>query len=284
MQKRQSKLTNAILALIHEQRCGETIDQGLLKTVLRSFVSLGLDSTDPGRVSLEVYRDHFEHHFLNSTEQFYEQEANSHLVDDNISEYLKKVSKRLQEEEDRLDMYLHTTTKRLLNAKVDQILIQNQIHRMHSSFDKLLQSDSDDDLKRLYALLSRPGIRNGLEPLRKDFKTFILNKGNAAIKKLLTSPDSTYDKIDPKAYVDTLLSVYQAGAALVSRSFKGEAGFMASLDRACTEFFNRNEAIDASAKSSELVAKHTDLLLRKNSKVAIEGDLEDELNRVVCFE
>jgi len=69
----------------------------------------------------------------------------------------------------------------------------------------------------------------------------------------------------------------------VNRSFKGEAGFVASLDRACREFVNRNAATTTSSRSPELLAKHADALLRKNNKVSEEGDLEGALNRVMVI-
>jgi cullin 1 len=59
-------------------------------------------------------------------------------------------------------------------------------------------------------------------------------------------------------------------------------GFVAALDKACRDFVNRNAATGSSTtKSPELLAKHTDALLRKSNKVAEEGELEDALNQVV---
>jgi cullin 1 len=80
------------------------------------------------------------------------------------------------------------------------------------------------------------------------------------------------------------LEVHQKNSEIVNRSFKGEAGFAASLDKACREFVNRNAATGTSStKSPELIAKHTDMLLRKNNKMAEEDDLESALNRVMIL-
>ena len=109
---------------------------------------------------------------------------------------------------------------------------------------------------------------------------------------------------EPKVYVDALLEVHKKNADTVNRSFKGEAGFVASLDRvraphlhnqtamnsithviqACKEFVNKNGATGIStSKSPELLAKHADALLRKNNKLAEESDLEEALNQVVSI-
>ena len=59
MQKDQ-KLATGVLRLIEKQRNGETIDQTLVKKIVDSFVSLGLDESDTNKQSLDVYKEHFE--------------------------------------------------------------------------------------------------------------------------------------------------------------------------------------------------------------------------------
>ncbi|KAF8808589.1 Cullin repeat-containing protein [Phlegmacium glaucopus] len=59
IQKDNSKLSAATLRLITQQRNGETIDQGLVKKVVDSFVSLGLDNADPNKECLDVYKEQF---------------------------------------------------------------------------------------------------------------------------------------------------------------------------------------------------------------------------------
>jgi hypothetical protein len=47
-------------------------------------------------------------------------------------------------------------------------------------------------------------------------------------------------ELNPKAYMDVLLVVHEKNAATVTRSLKGEAGFAATLDKACRDFVNQN--------------------------------------------
>ncbi|CAK5269764.1 unnamed protein product [Mycena citricolor] len=287
IQKRHNKLVSAVLRLIELQRNGETIDQGLVKKVVDSLVSLGLDESDTNKACLDVYKDHFETPFLEATEAYYKNESESFLAENSVSDYLKKAEERLREEEDRVDRYLNTQTRKPLVLKCEQVLIREHSNLLWDTFQSLLDFDKDEDLQRMYALLAR--IPEGLEPLRKKFEEHVKRAGMAAVAKLVgTNADGTVegnaDAIDPKAYVDALLDVHKKNSETVNRSFKGEAGFVASLDKACREFVNRNAATGASnSKSPELIAKHADLLLRKNNKMAEEEDLEAALNRVMVL-
>ncbi|KXN86112.1 Cullin-1 [Leucoagaricus sp. SymC.cos] len=281
IQKDNAKLTNAVLRLITQQRNGELIDQGLVKKVVDSFVSLGLDNSDPNKECLDVYRDQFENSFLSATETYYKAESEAFLAENSVSDYLKKAEERLREEEARVERYLHAKTRKDLVSKCEHVLIRAHSELMWESFQSLLDFDKDEDLQRMYALLSR--IPEGLEPLRKRFEGHVKQAGLSAISKLVGEGSANVE-VDPKSYVDGLLEVHRKNSDTVRRSFKSEAGFQASLDKACREFVNRNAATGASStKSPELIAKHADMLLRKNNKMAEEDDLEGALNRVMIL-
>ena len=253
-----------------------------MKKVVDSFVSLGLDIADPNKECLDVYKDHFETAFIHATEQYYKQESETFLAENSVPDYLKKAEERIREEENRVERYLHTKTRKDLISNCENVLIRDHGDLMWDSFQTLLDYDKDEDLQRMYALLSR--IPEGLEPLRKRFEAHVKNAGLAAISKLVGDAGANTESLDPKAYVDALLEVHNKNSEIVNRSFKGEAGFAASLDKACREFVNRNAATgQSSTKSPELIAKHADMLLRKNNKMAEEDDLEGALNRVVSL-
>ena len=268
------------MRLIEHQRNGETIDQGLVKKVIDSFVSLGLDESDTNKQSLDVYKEHFEDPFITATEVYYKAESEAFLAENSVSDYLKKAEERLKEEEDRVERYLHTSTRKTLISRCEKVLIRDHSETMWEEFQRLLDFDKDEDLQRMYALLSR--IPEGLEPLRKKFEEHVKRAGLASVAKLVGDEAGGSDALDPKAYVDALLEVHRKNSDTVNRSFKGEAGFVASLDKACREFVNRNTATgNSSTKSPEFLAKHADALLRKTNKVAEEGDLEGALNQAV---
>ncbi|KAF7353317.1 Ubiquitin-protein ligase [Mycena sanguinolenta] len=291
----QPPITAAILRMVAAQRDGAQIDQALVKKVVDSFVSLGLDVTDPNKECLDVYKEQFEAPFLTATEAYYSAEAEAFLNaggtegSGNIPEYLKKAEGRLREEEERVVRYLHAKTRKELVGRCESVLLRAHAPRMWEAFQALLDFDADEDLQRMYALLAR--IPEGLEPLRKKFEAHVKAAGLSAVSALVggegakaAGEDGKAADLDQKAYVDALLAVHEKNAAIVARSFKGEAGFAAALDKACREFVNRNAATGTSAaRSPELLAKHADMLLRKSNKVAGDVDLEGALNQVMIL-
>ncbi|KAJ8072167.1 ubiquitin ligase (cullin) of SCF [Marasmius tenuissimus] len=68
IQQDKNKLVDALLHFIERQRNGEAIDQSLVEV---AFVSLGLDSTDPNKECLDVYKEHFELPLIEATEKYY---------------------------------------------------------------------------------------------------------------------------------------------------------------------------------------------------------------------
>ncbi|KAG0231395.1 hypothetical protein BGW42_006523 [Actinomortierella wolfii] len=273
----QHNVMAAVLQLIERQRNGETVETSLLRNVVESFVALGVDETDPTKSTLDVYRVHFEQPFVSATEVYYKMESERFLSENSVTEYMKKAEARLAEEENRVQMYLHPSTHRPLIQTCENVLVRGHAEIIWDEFQNLLNQDKQEDLYRMFSLLLR--IPDGLEPLRTRFETHVRKAGLSAIEKIA---DESSEQLDPKVYVDALLEVHKKYNDLVQSAFRGEAGFVAALDKACREFVNRNKICKTStSKSPEQLARFCDSLLRKSAKNPEEGDLEELLNNIM---
>jgi cullin 1 len=79
-------------------------------------VSLGIDDSDSNKASLEVYKEHFEQPFIEATEKYYQEESKAFLAENSVSDYLKRAEQRLREEEDRVERFLHTNTRKTVST------------------------------------------------------------------------------------------------------------------------------------------------------------------------
>ena len=272
----QAKVMDAVLKLVEKQRNGETIDQMQIKAIVDSFVSLGLDESDSLKSTLEVYRFYFEKPFIAATRTYYQNESKRFVAENSVVEYMKKAESRLDEEKERVNLYLHSDIMKRLMETCHEVLITGHSVLLREEFQVLLDNERTDDLARMYRLLLR--IKDGLEPLRTRFETHVRKAGLSAVEKVAASGDN----FEPKVYVDALLEIHGKYQQLVNVAFAGESEFVRSLDSACKEFVNRNQICKSSSnRSPELLAKYTDTLLRKGAKAAEESELEEMLVQIM---
>ncbi|KAL4795629.1 Cullin [Aspergillus venezuelensis] len=274
--KVHEKVMAAVLKLVEKQRNGETIEQSQIKSIVDSFVSLGLDETDTTKSTLEIYRYYFQRPFLDATRTYYEDESRQFVAENSVVEYMKKAEIRLDEEKARVGLYLHNDIAKDLTNTCLEVLVTAHSELLRDEFQPLLDNERQDDLARMYKLLSR--IKDGLDPLRTKFEAHVRKAGLAAVEKVAAEGDN----FEPKIYVDALLSVHTRYYSLVKEAFGGESEFVRSLDNACRDFVNRNKVCKTgSTKTPELLAKYTDSLLKKGSKAAEESELEEMLVQIM---
>nr|XP_044635602.1 cullin-4A isoform X2 [Equus asinus] len=159
----QSKTIDGILLLIERERSGEAVDRSLLRSLL-SMLS-----------DLQVYKDSFELKFLEETNCLYAAEGQRLMQEREVPEYLNHVSKRLEEEGDRVITYLdHSTQKPLIACVEKQLLGEHLTAILQKGLDHLLDENRVPDLTQMYQLFSR--VKGGQQILLQHWSEYIKEK------------------------------------------------------------------------------------------------------------
>ena len=126
-----------------------------------------------------VYKTWWEAEFLEDTQAYYTTEAEVNLERLSCPEFLIKVEKRLDEENDRIGRYLEHRTGPLLLSVLDNVLIESTVQSLidHQvmGLSALLNEDKVQDLSRMYRVFGRAGA--GHPALMRGIKAWLVEQG-----------------------------------------------------------------------------------------------------------
>jgi len=209
---------------------------------------------------------------------------------------MKKAKARLEEENQRVDKYLNESSRIPLLKACKDVLIKNHLEPIQDEFTELLQQDRVEDLELLYYLLKY--IPNSFDPLCTKFEEYVKQQGLASIEKVAQNPVSKSgsstpvsskkearekESVNPQAYAEAILAVRKKYIKLIQNSFSNDSKFVASMDKACTEFINKNKICNQKVKSPELLARYCDALLKKSNKIAESSEIEERLKDIITI-
>uniref|UniRef100_A0A8C7ZX21 Cullin-4A n=1 Tax=Oryzias sinensis TaxID=183150 RepID=A0A8C7ZX21_9TELE len=253
--KVQSKTINGILLLIERERNGEAIDRSLLRSLL-SMLS-----------DLQIYQDSFEQRFLEETNRLYAAEGQRLMQEREVPEYLHHVSKRLEEEADRVITYLDQSTQKPLIATVEkQLLGEHLTATLQKGLTQLLDENRIQDLSLLYQLFSR--VRGGVQVLLQHWIEYIKAFGSTIVINPEKDKTMVQELLDFKDKVDHIIDV----------CFIRNEKFVNAMKEAFETFINKRPN-----KPAELIAKHVDSKLRAGNKEATDEELEKMLDKIMII-
>ncbi|KAM9894108.1 hypothetical protein OXX79_008925 [Metschnikowia pulcherrima] len=279
------RIRSEIFALIERQRNNEIVDTNVLSVAVKSMVFLGIDVNDLKKPNMVVYATCFETFFLEKTIEYYRSESAQFLSHNSVVDYMVKCESRLAEEISRSNNYLEDRSKRALLETLHTVLIKDHAQEMYEQFVKLLERNETVHISRMYTLLAK--VPSTLQALANELESFIRAEAAQAIQDLKTASEAQeaqtekpgrrpQSAVSPKAYIHTLVRVYEKFNDVVFNSFKKDPLFIKSLDSACRHFVNVNVIATptpkAGSKSPELLAKYADAFLKATGK---EADIEN---------
>lgn len=251
----QTRTVDGVLMLIEQERHGDMVDRGLLKSLLRMLSDL------------QIYKEAFEKKFLNATEKLYAAEGQRLINERDVPEYLVHVEKRLKEENDRLLHYLDSSSKWQLVYTVEKQLISEHLSSiLTKGLDGLLEEVRKPELRLMYGLLGR--VKGGHTELKGKMCDYVKKRGRV----IVVNPEKD------KTMVQELLDFKDKLDGIMADCFVGNEQFIVAMKEAFESFINIRQN-----KPAELIAKFVDSKLKAGNKEASEEELERLLDKIMVI-
>lgn len=222
-----------------------------------------------------LYRDSFEHKFLEQGEAFYRAKSADMLAGDGVGQtgfpvrdYIEFVSMRaMQSEMDLATSFTLASTPRLLQGVLDRCLISEHKDVLYSEANAMLSGDCEGDLHNLYTLLNR--IPGAFRPVQDMLRRHVEMAGRAALRpwsaltaeqvlasdafskdvvakpSLLLQSSGTESTTQPStsvsqafAFVKAAWAVFYRFSRLTREAFCSDTECIASLIQGCERYIN----------------------------------------------
>ncbi|ORZ13252.1 Cullin [Absidia repens] len=280
----QHHLITAMLNQIQLERHGDIIDRSAIKQAVTMLSEL----TDPTTKDT-VYVTDFETRYLETSTSFYQVESQN-LTNSQYDapEFMRKVSNRLDEEEERTHHCLSMVTEPKIRNIVETQLIANNLKTVmempNSGLENMLNTDKYQDLLRMYKLFSR--VSNGLNEMKSEISNYILQRGSDINQQInADTPAISMTSAKQKAtnapggggaqpairWVEQVLGLQSKFDRILDISANKDKAFQTAFNEAFEQFINENP------KSAEFIS----LFIDENLKKGLKGKTEDEVDEVL---
>jgi cullin 1 len=220
----------------------------------------------------------------------------SNLQEDSSPDYLIKAEECLRDEEERVNSYLHVSTRpKLLKEAENELLRVHQmqlLEKEHSGCAALLRDDKKSDLARMYRMFNR--LPKGLEPMADIFCKHVEEEGMRLVRETTEAAETKKEK-DREAgkaskeagsssgpesqFIRGVITLHDKYIEYVQDSFGNSSLFHKALKDAFEAFCNKQVA---GASMAELMATFCDNLLKKGGSEKLgDEDLELVLDKLV---
>jgi len=264
----KERSSDLLMSTIASERNGLlTDDRSVIKQTLGMLLELGQSDGS------NVYEGDFEEIFLAQTQAFYRIESQGYLSQNTATDYVKKATKRLEEEKDRATaLALPLTTESHLQSIIETELVERHARTLvdmeHSGFAVLLKDETKlTELRDMYTLFAR--VPTSVDNTREAFAERIKADGRVLIS------DQEKGASDPSAFVKGVLAMRDRYEKIVEYSFKGEKRARKRMRESFEDFLNTD------ARAASCLSVYVDELLRVGLRGATDEQIKQQLNKII---
>ncbi|KAI8827561.1 Cullin [Chytriomyces cf. hyalinus JEL632] len=266
-----NRLLNQIFDFVKRDRDGTPlVDNGVIINTVESFVQICEFVPQP----LQFYIQEFEQPYIQSTREYYIAESNTLISTMTISEYMKCISKRISDEEERSCRFCNETSReKVIKECVSQCVTAHK-ERLYDAFAAMLRDENLGDCTLVYQLMLK--IPGGILPMLQLFQKHMFDLGKDIVARLRPPAQK-----DPRDFIHGLIDLHGKWSAICEKTFSNNTAFGAALDKGFRQIVN--ESYEKAAQNfPELLSRFADSLLKKTLKSQwTEAELEDKIGKAV---
>ncbi|CAO3641310.1 unnamed protein product [Cunninghamella blakesleeana] len=281
----QNHLITAMLNQIQLERQGDAIDRSALKL----SVSMLSELKDP-TTKESVYVTDFETKYLETSTSFYQVESQNLSSNYDAPEFMRKVEKRLEEEEERTTHCLSMVTEPKIRNIVESELITRNLKTVmempNSGLENMLNTDKYEDLNRMYKLFAR--VPTGLDEMKFEISEYIsqlgtginqqVNEDTSAMASSNSKRGASSNSVQTATrWVEQVLALQQKFDRILEISANSDKSFQTTFNEAFEKFVNEN------SKSAEFISLFIDENLKKGLKGKSEDEVDDVLDKTIML-
>lgn len=271
----KDKLIPSLLDLLDQDRNGNKQDKSLIRNMVQSYIEFDKVGPNEGQ---QFYEKEFESRYIDRIKQFYAAESTQFLQANGVSLYLQKAEERINEEKgnaEYLGNYLGSSEPKIKKA-IDEVLIEKHMEQIQADFLRMLKEDKNDDMKRLYFLLSR--VVEGLPNSANTFQVYLIETGSKIVveQQKRNLKDALAQAV---AFVKSLIVFYEKYYTLVGICFSNHSLFKTALDKGFREIMNQDSG---KFNIPRLLNFYIDSIIKgKEKDKSTEDEIDEVLQRLV---
>ncbi|KAJ3235289.1 Cullin-2 [Chytriomyces hyalinus] len=268
-----NRLLNQIFDFVKRDRDGTPlVDNGVIINTVESFVQVCEFVPQP----LQFYIQEFEHPYIQSTREYYIAESNTLISTMSVSEYMKCISKRISDEEERSCRFCHETSRDKVAKECVSQCVTAHKERLYDAFAAMLREENLGDCTLVYQLMLK--IPDGILPMLQLFQKHMFELGKDIVARLRPAAQK-----DPRDFIHALIDLHGKWSGICEKTFSNNSAFGAALDKGFRQIVN--ESYEKAAQNfPELLSRFADSLLKKTLKSQwTEAELEDKIGKALIL-
>ena len=221
-----------------------------------------------GLQSKRIYEQEFEAPLIDQTRDYYRNESNNFISQNSCNAYLIKANSRLQEEQDRVNSYLHPSSMdKIINEFLKEYIechAQSLLSMENSGLIQMIKQEKFQDIKLMFSLFKR--CPNALDLLKQELKNYIITEG----QKLVRNTQIQNDEL-----VREIIAFRQRMIDLLHKSLDRDMTVDMTIKNSFENFINENE------KTAKSLVMYLDDNFKKDFKNNTEVEIAEKVDKII---